>query len=319
MPQPARFANNSVADKTKRAGELVFDVEVVTWEWSLPCSPPEAKSTLTGTRRRHPGGRQSNGQARRRNRGRSQISNFKFQISNPLHFWHKLGSNDFTRAMNGGLYLLLAGLVIGGVLVAILSVGLPSIDELKDYEPRLATRILDRNGEVLTELYTQRRLMTPLGQLPKYLVDAFLVTEDSRFVEHWGVDLVRIAKAAMVDVASMSLRQGASTITQQLARDLYLHKRRTFGRKIRETLTAIQIERHYSKREILEMYLTQIYFGHGAYGVAAAAERYFDKEPQDLTVGESALRRPPSTLAMFRSAAHLPRRALTSAMVERLT
>ena len=206
-----------------------------------------------------------------------------------MHFWHKLGSNDFTRAINGGLCLLLAGLVIGGALVAILSVGLPSIDELKDYEPRLATRILDRNGEVLTELYTQRRLMTPLGQLPKYLVDAFLVTEDSRFVEHWGVDLVRIAKAAMVDVASMSLRQGASTITQQLARDLYLHKRRTFGRKIRETLTAIQIERHYSKREILEMYLTQIYFGHGAYGVAAAAERYFDKEPQDLTVGESAL------------------------------
>ena len=170
-----------------------------------------------------------------------------------------------------------------------LSVGLPSLDELSDYEPRLATRILDRNGETLTELYTQRRLMTPLDQLPKYLVDAFLVTEDSRFAEHWGVDLVRIVKAVMVDVASMSLRQGASTITQQLARDLYLHKRRTFGRKIRETLTAIQIERHYSKREILEMYLTQIYFGHGAYGVTAAAERYFDKKPMELTIGESAL------------------------------
>ena len=206
-----------------------------------------------------------------------------------MNLWYKLGSNDFTRALKAGLYLLLFGVILGGVLIAVLSAGLPSIDELKDYEPRLATRILDRNGETLTELYTQRRLMTPLDQLPKYLVDAFLVTEDNRFAEHWGVDLVRIVKAAMVDVASMSLRQGASTITQQLARDLYLHKRRTFGRKIRETLTAIQIERHYSKREILEMYLTQIYFGHGAYGVAAAAERYFDKEPQELTVAESAM------------------------------
>lgn len=183
-------------------------------------------------------------------------------------------------------FLFTAGAV--GALLILLSTDLPSLEELRDYEPRLATRILDRHGEVLTELYTQRRLMTPLDKLPSHLIDAILVTEDSRFYDHWGVDLVRIAKAAFVDVTSFSLRQGASTITQQLARDLYLHKRRTFGRKIKETLTAISIERHYSKREILEMYLTQIYFGHGAYGVAAAAERYYGKIPSELTIAEAA-------------------------------
>lgn len=189
----------------------------------------------------------------------------------------------------------------------LLSGDLPSLDELKEYEPRLATRILDRNGETLTELYTQRRLMTPLDQLPKHMIDAVLITEDSRFWDHWGVDVVRIVKVAFVDLASFSLKQGASTITQQLARDLYLHKRRTFGRKIKEALTAVSIERHYSKREILEMYLTQIYFGHGAYGVSAAAERYFGKTPGELTLAESAaLAGLPKSPTHYSPIMHLP-------------
>lgn len=203
-------------------------------------------------------------------------------------FWNNLGSNHFTRSVNLGIILLGAATLMVGGMVLILAHDLPDIEELKTYEPRLATRILDRNGELLTELFTQRRLMTPLDQVPQNLVNAVLATEDARFWDHWGVDVIRIVKAAAVDITSLSLKQGASTITQQLARDLYLHKKRTFGRKLKEVLTAIQIERHYSKREILEMYLTQIYFGHGAYGISAASERYFGKTPSKLTLAEAA-------------------------------
>ncbi|MBM3326035.1 MAG: PBP1A family penicillin-binding protein [Calditrichaeota bacterium] len=205
-----------------------------------------------------------------------------------LRIWSKLGRDDFTRALIAGMLILLAGLAFIMVVIFLFSFDLPNPAELKGYEPRLATRILDRRGEVLTELFAQRRILTPLDQIPQHFVDAVLTTEDARFYLHWGVDIARVMKAAFIDLTSLSLKQGASTITQQLARDIYLHKERTFGRKIRETLTAIQLERYYSKREILEMYLTQIYFGNGAYGVAAAAERYFNKKPSELTLAEAA-------------------------------
>ncbi len=205
-----------------------------------------------------------------------------------LNIWLKLGPNDFIRTIVAGGIVLIATIMLTFLLILIFSFGLPNLSELKSYEPRLATKILDRNSEVLTELFAQRRTSTPLNQIPKHFQDAILVTEDARFYTHWGVDLPRVIKAALVDITTLSLKQGASTITQQLARDIYLHKKRTFGRKIRETLTAIQLERHYSKQEILEMYLTQIYFGNGAYGVAAAAERYFKKKPSELTLAEAA-------------------------------
>ncbi|MFH0765828.1 MAG: transglycosylase domain-containing protein, partial [Calditrichota bacterium] len=139
-----------------------------------------------------------------------------------------------------------------------LSRDLPDLDQLKQYEPHLATRLLDRNGALLAELYTQKRMLTPLNRIPKHTVNAILTTEDRRFYEHWGVDIPRIFSAAFVNFSTFSIRQGASTITQQLARDLFLHKRQTIARKIREILTAVRIEKHYSKQEILEMYLTQI-------------------------------------------------------------
>jgi len=197
------------------------------------------------------------------------------------------------------------------MILWLLSSGLPDLELLKRYEPRLTTSILDRNGELLTELYTQRRLMVPLERIPHHTIAAILVIEDHRFREHWGVDLIRVVRAAMVDITTFSLRQGASTVTQQLARDLYLHKRRTFPRKLRETMTALQIERNHSKREILEMYLTQIYFGHGAYGVGSAAQRYFNKSVEELDLAESALLAAlPKAPAQYSPLVH-PERALS--------
>lgn len=178
--------------------------------------------------------------------------------------------------------------VIGLILLR-LSADLPDLDQLRDYEPRLTTQVLDRNGVLLKELYTQQRLIVPLSRVPDHTVNAILSTEDNRFYSHWGMDTWRVASAALIDIMTFSVKQGASTITQQLARDLYLHKRRTFSRKIREILTALQIERNYSKREIMEMYLTQIYFGHGAYGIGSAAQKFFGKIADSLSIQESAL------------------------------
>ena len=203
--------------------------------------------------------------------------------------WRRLGGDNFVRTVRLGV--LVGFICTTGAIVAVIHLAkdLPDLEQLKQYEPRLTTRILDRNDEVIAELYSQRRLMVPLDRIPRHTLAAILTTEDHRFFEHWGVDLIRVARAALVDLATFSFRQGASTITQQLARDLFLHKRRTIARKIREVLTAVQIERHYSKREILEMYLTQIYFGHGAYGIAAASYSYFGKPPDSLDLAESAL------------------------------
>jgi len=203
--------------------------------------------------------------------------------------WRSLAPNNFVRMIWVGIAS--GAIVLGsvGLILRSLSSDLPSLDQLKDYEPHLTTRILDRNGELLTELYTQRRLAKPLDRVPQHTIDAIIATEDRRFYDHWGVDIVRVIRAALIDITTFSVRQGASTITQQLARDLHLHKRQTVIRKIREILTAIQIERNYSKREILEMYLTQIYFGHGAYGIGSAAQKYFGKSAEELSLVESAL------------------------------
>ncbi len=203
--------------------------------------------------------------------------------------WRRFGTNDFTRAIWLGTSLFVLGCVGLYLIWALLQSHLPDLEKLQNYKPRLTTRILDRNGELLKELYAQRRLMIPLDSIPQHTIDALLTTEDSRFFDHWGIDIVRIFGAALHDIITLSKRQGASTITQQLARDLFLYKERTFTRKISEMLVAIEIERNYSKLEILEMYLTQIYFGHGAYGIQAACQKYFQKSAADITLAESAL------------------------------
>jgi penicillin-binding protein 1A len=197
---------------------------------------------------------------------------------------HRLEKKWFVYAFLGvGIF----GIILLGYIIY-LSRDLPSPSQLENYQPRLITHILGNDGSVIKELYTQKRFFVPLDSIPTFVQQAVIATEDRKFYDHWGINLLTIGRAFLVNVTSLGIRQGASTITQQLARNLYLTFRQTLARKIRETLTAIEIERAYSKREILEMYLTQTYFGSGVYGIGAAAMKYFSKPVQELTVSEAA-------------------------------
>jgi len=152
------------------------------------------------------------------------------------------------------------------------------------------TTLFASDGEVLDNLHRgENRYVVPLNQIAPSLVQATIAVEDRKFYDHYGFDLKRLAMAIYVDIKHMDKVQGASTITQQLARSLYLTNDKTWERKIREALLTIQLELNYSKEEILEMYLNQIYYGHSAYGAQAAAQTYFGKDAKDLTLAESAL------------------------------
>ncbi len=195
--------------------------------------------------------------------------------------------------------LILAGLVLATVFIIYgiyLVSGLPSLEQLENPRPELATKVYSADGEILDHFYIKNRTSITLNQLPKGLVDALIATEDKNFYEHWGVDLPRFMRAMVKNLLLFRLREGASTITQQLARNLYELKganESVFGkmtRKIREFITAVQIEHNYTKEEILEMYLSVAFFGRSAYGIASASQVYFGKQnPADLTLSESAL------------------------------
>jgi penicillin-binding protein 1A len=187
------------------------------------------------------------------------------------------------------LMTILVFILIAGLLIFFFSRDLPSLSTLEHYDPMLATRIYSTDGKLLKELYMQNRQEVRLEQIPENLIQAVISTEDRRFFDHWGFDLHRFFKAAFVDITTLSKRQGAGTITGQLARKLYLTPQKKWSRKIREALTAFQIERTYSKPEILEMYLNHMFFENRAYGVQAAAQRYFNKNVEDLKTEESAL------------------------------
>ncbi len=177
-----------------------------------------------------------------------------------------------------------------GGFYAFLRSAMPSVEELENFSPVLSTKLLDRNDVVIKEIYTQRRSYVPLAETPLWATQAFLAVEDHKFYDHWGVRPLALVGAVLKNVLHLDFHfRGASTITQQLSRNLYYSSQRTVVRKMREVLTAIEIERYYSKDEILEMYLTQTYFGAGAYGIAAAASTYFSKAPSDLTIEEAAL------------------------------
>lgn len=167
--------------------------------------------------------------------------------------------------------------------------GLPSISRLETIAPPVKTMIFDRNGVPISELFHENRLVIPLEQIPQDIIDAFLVTEDARFHEHWGVSVLDTFRAVVVNIREGRKAQGGSTITQQLARNLFLTHEKAFTRKIKEALLAIEIERRYTKDEILEMYLNQIYFGHGAWGVESAAQLYFGKPAREMSLAECSL------------------------------
>jgi len=165
---------------------------------------------------------------------------------------------------------------------------LPSLAQLRNIEPSLSTKIYSSDGELLQEFFSERRVYVPLKNIPPCLIDALLATEDRKFYSHWGVNIYSFARASLVALSRTERIRATSTVTQQLARILFLTQERTIARKIKEILTAIKIERNYAKDEILEMYLNQYYFGKGAYGVEAAAQKYFNKSVEDLEISECA-------------------------------
>ncbi len=180
-----------------------------------------------------------------------------------------------------------AGATFG--LVQWLRRDLPSPEQVTSVQTPVKTTVYDARGRVLHEFYKENRSPVPLRQIPHHLVNATLATEDRNFYHHWGVDLWGIARAATNNALHLRATQGGSTITQQLARNLFLTHERTLTRKLKEVALAIELERNYTKDQILEMYFNQIYFGEGAYGVDAAAHAYFGKPVQQLTLPECAL------------------------------
>ena len=184
---------------------------------------------------------------------------------------------------------LVLAVIIGYQTYQVYQNDLPSFEQLHNIEPSLKTKVYDRNGTLLKEFYTENRVLTPFKDLPPHLVQMLLAVEDREFYDHWGINLQRIAIVGIKNIASLSITGGASTVTQQLSRMLFLNREQTISRKIKEALTAIKLERNFSKDEIIEMYLNQYYFSGGAYGISAAAHTFFTKTPSELTINDCAI------------------------------
>ena len=195
--------------------------------------------------------------------------------------------------------------------------GCPNVDRLSAYQPDGATELLDRSGARFANLAPVRYQVVPLKSLPKHIPSAFLAVEDKRFFRHNGVDWPRVAGAAMANLKARSVTQGSSTITMQLARNLFPkqlpQQERSLRRKLLEVRVARAIEREFEKAEILELYLNHIYFGNGAYGIEAAAQQYYRKHARDLTISQAAM-----LAALPKAPAHYdPRRRPTRAKERR--
>ncbi|MBI9083902.1 MAG: PBP1A family penicillin-binding protein [Desulfobacterales bacterium] len=187
---------------------------------------------------------------------------------------------------------LLTAVAGGGTVVGVfyyLSEDLPRISTLADYRPPIITTVYSDDGRKIGEFYKERRIIMPLSKMSPMLVEAFIAAEDSRFYKHQGVDLISIVRAFFKNIEAGTIVQGGSTITQQVTKSFLLTPERSYTRKIREAILAYRIDKVFSKEEILFLYLNQIYLGHGAYGVEAAAENYFGKPVKDLNLAECAI------------------------------
>src|SRR5438270_408889 len=190
-----------------------------------------------------------------------------------------------------GTVVFLVGVAAAAGLIWHFSKDLPDYSQLQDYEPPVMTRVHASDGALLGEYSKERRLYLPIQAVPKLVINAFLAAEDKNFYEHGGIDYSGMARAALVyaqNYGSNRRPQGASTITQQVAKNFLLTNEVSFTRKIKEALLAMRIERAYSKDKILELYLNEIYLGLGAYGIAAASLVYFDKSVNELTIAEAS-------------------------------
>jgi len=198
------------------------------------------------------------------------------------------------RSKKGKLIILLVlfvAVICGsftGTFIA-LTQDLPQIRSLENFKPDAVTRIYSADKVLLAELFLEKREPVPLETIPELLTAAIVATEDRKFYKHSGVDLKGIARAIIKDIKAGEFVEGASTITQQLSKTLFLTPRKTLVRKLKEAILAFQLERRYTKDEILELYLNQVYFGSGAYGVESAAKIFFGKSVKELTLAECAL------------------------------
>ena len=193
-------------------------------------------------------------------------------------------------------WIIIGTLIFIFLALAVYTVsGVPSLDELENPKPVLASRVFSSDGELIGQFFIENRIETHIDSLPPYVLKALIATEDRNFYSHWGVDIPRFFKAMVKNLFSLSLREGASTITQQLAKNLYSLKEGRENtvdkavRKIREWVSAIQIEKTFTKNEIAELYLNVSYFGKSAYGIESASKVYFNKSAKDLTLPEAAL------------------------------
>lgn len=192
-------------------------------------------------------------------------------------------------ALWGCLGLFLIGCLAVGAAYMMVSASLPKVDTLADYTPPVVTTIYSDDATIISEFAQERRILVPIDKIPRQLVQAFVSAEDSKFFQHRGIDLISITRAAMKNVLAGGIRQGGSTITQQVAKSLLLTPEKKFSRKFKEAILAWRMEQKLSKEEILFLYLNQIYLGHGAYGVQAAAENYFGKNVDMLSLEECAM------------------------------
>lgn len=193
----------------------------------------------------------------------------------------------FPLALFGGL--LVAALCVAALVVALAYPNLPSLDTLTDYQPKVPLRVYTIEGELIGEFGEERRVLVDIQDVPAALTNAIIAAEDERFYQHAGIDYIGVARAAFANLVSGGRRQGASTITMQVARNFFLSSEKTLTRKLYEVLLAIKIEHNLGKDQILGLYVNQIYLGQRAYGFASAAHTYFGKPLEKLTLAEAAM------------------------------
>lgn len=222
---------------------------------------------------------------------------FKEKKTKPKHSRHR------TFLLTVAVFLLCLSVVGGSILYYVLQTELPSIAALKDYRPSIATRVYADNNELIDEFFMEDRTLIKLSEVPKVVIQAFVAAEDARFYQHTGFDLVSMTRAFYKNIEAGHIVQGGSTITQQVAKSLYLSSEKSYMRKIKEALLAYKIDRYLSKDEIMNLYLNHIYLGHGTYGIEAASQGYFGKSARYLNLAEASLLaglpKAPSTYSPF--------------------
>ncbi len=188
-----------------------------------------------------------------------------------------------------GVFLVFCGAIASVVLYFYMSKDLPKISSLSDYHPPIITTVYADDGRKIAEFFKERRIVLSLSEIPRILVDAFVAAEDSRFYKHQGIDFLSILRAFFKNLEAGTIVQGGSTITQQVTKSFLLTPEKSYTRKLKEAILAYRIDKAFSKKDILFLYLNQIYLGHGAYGVEAASENYFGKSAKELNLAECAM------------------------------